>query len=149
MVSEKQNNDQKRIWAVSSGSYSDYDVHAVFSSEEKAQAYLDEYKKLDSDADLESFDFDPPVPQVITVTRVTMDKDGVVHRILKYARNIISDGVLGLMYYAPYLGNEQWAVLVINTEDEKTAIKAANEKRTQAIAMNVWGNYQATKELGL
>ena len=148
-MSEKQNNDQKRIWAVSSGSYSDYDVHAVFSSEEKAQAYLDEYKKLDSDADLESFDFDPPVPQVITVTEVIMGKDGTVHQILKVNENISCNRIGLCSYYASYRYGNDVAVWVINTEDEKTAIKAANEKRAQAIAINVWGNYYATKELGL
>lgn len=56
-----------KIWAVSSGEYSDYQVNAIFSTKERAEAYLslvygDEY----SDARVEEFPLNPDDPVTIT-----------------------------------------------------------------------------------
>ena len=54
------------VWLVSSGSYSDYRIRAVFSTEAKAQAYADWQNGPDPDAccrdrcKLEPFDLDEP-----------------------------------------------------------------------------------------
>ena len=46
-------------YAISSGSYSDYRVHAVFSSKEKAEAKLN----LFADGEIEEFPFDPEMAE--------------------------------------------------------------------------------------
>ena len=36
---------------------------------------------------------------------------------------------------------------LVDTDDEQRAIKVANEKRAQLIALNVWGDFESTCKL--
>jgi hypothetical protein len=50
----------KTVWAVVHGEYSDYHVHCIFSTKEKAKAFLEARKNTAFAGYLEEFGFDAP-----------------------------------------------------------------------------------------
>jgi hypothetical protein len=69
------------VWAVSAGSYSDYNVIAVFPSEELAEAHLAQLKEADGyyggEAFVESFPFCPePMEPTTVYTKMATVEDG-------------------------------------------------------------------------
>jgi hypothetical protein len=136
-----------KIWGISEGAYSDYGVLAIFSTEEKARAYLDEYNKIrHNDARLEEFDLDPEPPQSVTVVRVNIRKNGDVIMVSDPCREAIEN--VGFRQYGGYyrdLGLFLW--WYVQTDDQERAVKVANEKRAMLIAAGVWGDYAATHAL--
>ncbi len=52
------------VWVVTSGEYSDYGIDAIFSTEEKAEAYLAQAKLVKLDSRIEPYELDVPVPEV-------------------------------------------------------------------------------------
>ena len=129
------------IWGIESGSYSDYQVDAMFSTREKAEAYLSEYVKIIPDARLGKWELDPEPPVAIVGITVYMAKDGT-HQVGHVRQYDSVRHTIGFDYY--WAGNMHWTVA---TDDPERAVKAVNEKRTQALALNVWGNDELTKEL--
>lgn len=135
------------IWGVSSGSYSDYIVEALFSSKEKAQEFLDEYSKFDSEARLEEFDYDPEPPRAIEVIGVHIDMEGNVLRV--YDPRWVREGAVGFVGYglADVWRGPRVLIWVVPTTDKERAIKVVNEKRAIILANEAWGDPEATLAL--
>jgi len=135
------------IWGVSSGSYSDYSVEALFSSFEKAQKFLDEYSKFEPDARLEAFDYDPEPPVAIEIITVHIDMEGNVLRV--YDPRWAREGAVGFVGYglADVWRGPRVLIWVVPTTDKERAIKVANEKRAIILANEAWGDHEATLAL--
>lgn len=135
------------IWGVSSGSYSDYIVEALFSSEEKAQEFLDEYSKFEPDARLEEFDYDPEPPRAIEVIGVHIDMEGNVLRV--YDPRWVREGAVGFVGYglADVWRGPRVLIWVVPTTDKERAIKVVNEKRAIILANGAWNDADATRAL--
>jgi len=54
----------KKVYAVSSGSYSDYRVNAIFSTKELAEEFM-RYIPDNDYNDIEEYEIDPSVPDII------------------------------------------------------------------------------------
>ncbi len=119
-----------KIYVVTSGCYSDYNIEAVFSTETIAQSYIDKGIAFGADKkSIEEFELDIP-PEQWVVTRVTMMRNGIVIDITK-----IYNGRCGLWWLGETRDALTWGV---GTEDAERAIKVVNEKRTQIVALNLW-----------
>jgi len=115
----------KTVYVVTSGTYSDYGVNAIFSSKQKAQAYIDTvnnktegWQQLDEPR-IEEWLMDIPKKQWLS-TRVRMDGE---------------NEEIGFITW-DYNGNLLWGVA---TTDKRKAIKVTNEKRAWFLANNLWG----------
>lgn len=139
----------KQVFAVNSGSYSDYKVDAIFSSRELAQEYMDTVKQNDYN-EIEVYKVDPPTVDLIrrgySVWCVLMLHDGTTERIKRTENDYYNVG------YAPshsiwertkalaYKGKGIPDALnsMVWAKTEKQAVKIVNEKRVQMIANGEW-----------
>jgi hypothetical protein len=138
------------IWAVSEGSYSDYRVKAVFSSKEKAEAFLDAYKRrrFTDDPDIEEFEFDPDPPTVVPTIDVRITTGGDVVSVGAVVPLCVDD----VGYRGYWSGPGDWSgprdlVWTVQTDDPERAVKVVNEKRAMIVAADVWGKEAKTREL--
>jgi hypothetical protein len=144
-----------KIYAVSSGDYSDYHIEAIFESEELAQKYLKE--KIDElkekyGKDHEYWNEYREI-EVYILNKKKMDigyynvgmyKNGNVRNVYKRNGRIDADEeVMIKQFKEREEHNKQRINKIINclifcvsAKDEKHAIKIANERRTQLIAEN-------------
>ncbi|TET16308.1 MAG: hypothetical protein E3J81_03535 [Dehalococcoidia bacterium] len=126
----------KKVYIVTRGEYSDYDIGAVFSDTIQADAYVE----AGGGDRVEDYVLDIPYNEW-WVTFVCMDREGNVIRTYKalacYEWNKPGFGEFTRD------GRLQWRVL---TSDVKRAIKVTNEKRSQILAMNLWGQTRKAKE---
>lgn len=131
--------EQKTIYIVTEGSYSDYTIKAVFDDKELADKYASVYH----DADVEEYDINSEadkVKQGLILYSLKMLKDGTATDIytrgydtLKETQSSIHGGyVSGSLEHVLYLYVRCLA------KDEQHAIKIANEIRLQRIAGNQW-----------
>jgi hypothetical protein len=134
----------KTIYAVNSGSYSDYSIDALFSSKELAEDYMAKVKDGDYN-DIEEFQLDPPDADFIkrgySVWSVHMLKDGTTERIThgtdSYDIGNAGSHIIWKRSTAPaYRGKGVLDILISDVwaKTEKHAIKIVNEKRAQMIA---------------
>ena len=129
----------KTIYVVTRGSYSDYGIKAIFNTKELAQAYIDSFK-YDSynEMSIEEWDLNPNSKELKKGRKpyfVRMDKAGIA---TEYNHVDSSYGFNGGTVISFTLDKQSmncycWA------KDEKHAIKIANEKRVQFIALDRWG----------
>ena len=135
------------IWGVSSGSYSDYIVEALFSSKEKAQEFLDEYIKLEPEARLDEFDYDPEPPKAVQVIEVRITEKGDVVRV--FGPLWRQEGSVGFQWYGlnDYSCSTRVMSWVVATSEEERAIKVVNEKRAIILANGAWNDAYATRAL--
>jgi hypothetical protein len=135
------------IWGISEGEYDEHHVLAIFSTEDKAQAYLAEYNRIRfNHAYLEEVKLDPEPPQSVAVIEVCISNSGDV---IKAIGPFFSDAkIVGFSGYGPavYRGpSAMW--WDVETDNKEHAIEVANEKRAMLIAAGVWGDYRATRAL--
>ena len=132
----------KQIFAVTSGSYSDYRVNALFSTRAKAQAFIDAVKDSDINS-IEAYDLDPPVADLMgrgyVPWHVRMKRNGdvlstsseaSVYRVESANRTEVN--LWGAVNEA------QTLVVVCWAKSSDAAIKIANEKRAELIASGKW-----------
>ena len=122
-----------KVWIITKGQYSDYQIVRVFSKKELAE----EYAKRDYYCDIEEYPLDEPLPEAHFY--IEMKKNGDV----KTAHS--TTDVAGFRYFnygTP--PNLEW---VANTGDEQRAIKVVNEKRVQILALNIWGDDKKVREM--
>lgn len=138
----------KTIYAVSSGSYSDYRVNALFSAREKAQEFIDALTKPNSYNDfndIEEYELDSDTADMIrrgyAIWYVQMQVDGTVDRVERTSTDLFHVGEAGHRVWerskAPaYKGQGIPNLLNSNVwaKTEKAAVKIVNEKRLQMIA---------------
>lgn len=127
----------KKIYLVTQGEYSDYCVVGAFSTKEKAQKFIGENEGSGYSYDskmIEEFEIDAGEAQRaagLSYWQVSMDKAGSVTGL----DNNQHEGP-----EADYFVGTHGEILVASmwARDEKHAIKIANERRLQLIALNNW-----------
>jgi hypothetical protein len=138
----------KKIYAVSSGSYSDYRVDALFSSRKLAEEFMSLVNDNDYN-DIEEYELDPPTANLIkrgySVWRVHMLKDGTTERVErmgndKYDVTNIGHSIWERTKAPAYRGKGIPDILTstVWAKTGKQAVKIVNEKRTQMIAEGKW-----------
>ena len=148
------------IWGMSEGSYSDYQVTAIFSSKEKAEAYLDAYKRRrhTNDPNIQEFEYDPDPPEVVPTIDVRITKGGDVVSVGAVVPLCVDDVgyrgyygpaavglvVFGAIHRTAYSGDPD-LVWTVQTDDPERAVKVANEKRAMLVAADVWGQELNTR----
>lgn len=123
-----------KIFAVSTGHYSDYSVLAIFSTEEKARTFMSRFDGGEFN-EVEEYELDPAeVDTNLKSFFVRMNRDGDVME----AR---INGFVWMAFHAANGGFDINGNLIVYcfAEDEKHAAKIANEIRAQKIANNEWG----------
>jgi len=138
----------KKVYAVNSGTYSDYRVNAIFSTRKLAKEFMqlvpdDDYNEI------EEYQLDPNVPDLIrrgySIWRVLMLRDGTTEKLERREISRYNVSNIGHCIWertkAPAfkckgipdaLDSTVWA------KTEKQAIKIVNEHRTQMIANGEW-----------
>jgi hypothetical protein len=132
------------VYVITSGTYSEYKIEAVFTAKPLAEAYA---KYFGEDARIEEWPLDAPF-EIRGVCSVSMTRDG---RASTYKTHVDDPKDLGFQYYTRLTGNPyappdllQW---VVETDDEQRAIKVVNEKRAIILAHGAWGDETKTRAL--
>lgn len=132
----------EKIYVVTSGSYSDYAIDAIFTTEKKAEEYKDNFNC----DDVEIHDLDPSTV-AFHMTTVSMLKNGTTLDSYCMAHHKNLSGFVrygGSRYPCTQVDTLFWNV---NTKDKKRAIKVVNEKRIQILANECWSDIEKTKTL--
>jgi hypothetical protein len=140
---------QSKLYAVSTGCYSDYTVRAIFSNREKAQAFIDAVPYNDYN-DIEEYDLDPPTVARLkrgeSVWVVWMLRDSTAEKVWRTKIELynVTDPPSHRLWErskAPaYKGKgvQDCLVSTVWAKTEKQAVKVANEHRVQMIANGEW-----------
>jgi hypothetical protein len=129
------------IYAVTSGSYSDYSVNAVFSTREMAE----EFVNGDRGYDIEEWELDTPRDNW-TIVSVWMDKEGnVIGTPMVQAHNTDTAGFR--FFGSDIISPNPSFLYAVATDSIERAVKVCNEKRAQILAANLWGNNAGVREL--
>jgi len=135
-----QDNENKTIYVVTDGDYSDYHICGIFSDPEKAEEAKNLYSGNRDEARIEEYtlDFIPCYPQGLLYWCVEMDRDGnsTCNRRSVGNYNIESECPDGFDWQP--CGDEKHVMFHMWAKDEMHAVKIANEHRTQLIATNKW-----------
>jgi hypothetical protein len=139
----------KTIYAVNRGSYSDYSVRALFSTKEKAEAYMEEFPDGEYNA-LEEYTLDPDSVSLkakgYQLWHVLMLRDGSVERVNAQDWYFVHEAprhwIWRRTHAAAYAAKGIPDALnsTVLARDEKHAVKIANEKRVQMIADGEWND---------
>ena len=129
---------QKEIYLITAGEYSDYHIIAVFDNYRLAKNFVDSFKKDGYSCDhprIETWRLNPYKDQLDTKRKpffVTIDKHGDTTRCEK---DVSYDGFgdNGISFTFDKKINVHCFA-----KDKQHAIKIANEKRTQILAINQW-----------
>ena len=125
----------KTIYVVTSGSYSDYGIDAIFDNKELAEQYIDAFEKGGyNEKSIEEFELNPFEKQIKVGCKpyfLRMDKQGNCKEIR------VEDSSYGFGSSPKFDFNKNIYHHVF-ARDEKHAIKILNEIRFQYIAMNKW-----------
>lgn len=136
-------------YVVTSGEYSAYQIHGVFTTSENAQTYIDFVTKntdpltvstYDLDFEIEQYGLDSPQEQWTSIeVIVKKDLSATIH-----------DRNVGRPRYgwAGWSGNN-WRengefFFWVNTDNDERAIKVAIEQATQILAAGIWGDHDET-----
>lgn len=125
------------IFIVTSGSYSNYGINAVFTEKKYAEEYVKIFNILNSYDELRIEEYEAnPHQEEIKKGRypfwVQMSKDGEKLSVK------ISD-IHGKDKRISYTYDKSHINIYCYAEDKLHAIKIANEKRIELIAMDLWG----------
>jgi hypothetical protein len=128
------------IYVLTSGCYSDYQIIGVFSTQEKAQTFIEDYEKIygkNHDFNgIEIYDLD----QVIEKKRkyfVRMDRDGNIKEIYDDDWRVKNYKFGYKIYLTEYSGKYYLAIDNVCRANGMThAVKITNELRTRLIALN-------------
>lgn len=130
------------VWFVEQGSYSDYRVSGVFTTEEKAQYIADKINGTGDvyryeEASIRKVPLDPAVNELqqgLEEYQVWMLRDGTVegceHR-PKLTGYSLGGG-------EPWINNNSEMMTSVFASSEEHAVKIANERRTMMIATGEW-----------
>lgn len=121
------------VFVVTAGSYSDYRVCGIYSTREKAERAKDVFN---ADNDIEEWTLDemPECPPGLVAWRVHIQKDGAAK-----ASRTEAPVHAHWMELVPYsTSGNGGCTTEMYAADEKHAIKIANERRIQALALGTW-----------
>jgi len=128
-----------KVYIVTSGEYSDYGIDAVFSTKELAE----QAQKLVPFSNIEEYELDIGAEEMrngMFPFVVKMDREGSANAISRsdcfrqWLDKRFRETSCEFYYHSPGI-----LYCYCFAKDEKHAIKIANEKRTQLIALNRWG----------
>lgn len=130
------------IYVVTSGEYSDFRIHSVWSTKEKAEAHIKAANKYEwvLNDNIGEYELDEKT-QPVHMIKVKMLEDGTVIQLGRYINEQV--GFQWFMTFNRGL-TLSWCVA---TESEERAIKVVNEKRAQILAQNLWNNEKGVREL--
>jgi hypothetical protein len=138
---------EKRIaYIVTAGAYSDYGIIAVFSSRERAQAFINTAGSEEEQGDdaysmavIEEWEVDPVgpnLPQGLQSWHVEMTRAGDT------VRSFVNEGMhswlQAMKTVVVWLTNGNLGLNCL-ARDREHAVKVANEHRARALAENQWG----------
>jgi hypothetical protein len=127
----------KKLYVVTSGEYSDYEISAIFDTKELAEKYIDSFSLgYYTEMRIEEYDLNPNKAALKKGHKayfVRMDKDGNTKEI-----NIL-DCDYGFDDGISYTHDQKLMNVHCFAKDEKHAIKITNEKRIQVLAYDTWG----------
>ena len=136
-----------KVYAVSTGIYSDYSVVAIFTTMELAQDFMDAVPS-DYYNDVEEFDLNPDTANLIkqgySPWSVHMLRDGTTEKVSRYepsAHNTASEFNIWRRSKAmAYKGKgiKDALACYVMAKSAEHAIKIVNEKRIQMIANGEW-----------
>ena len=130
-----------KVYIVTSGSYSDYRICEVFSTKEKAEAYIAKFDSAWDFNEIEDWEVDDG-DRAVKYLRVSMNVNGDTlwfNKECDLPENISKD-----VFFVKRARDGSEAINVeVVTEDKKRAVKVTNEIRTELIAMNIWGDQKA------
>jgi hypothetical protein len=129
----------KKIFVVTSGCYSDYGINAVFSTRELAEEFIKDFPSRYGDENIiEEYPLDLKLPQPKGNRQgfyIMMLKDGNCEYVRK-ENSFHKEFFTGEISYGY---DNSWMNIYVFANDEQHAIKIANEKRGELIAMDLWG----------
>lgn len=135
----------KTVYAVNTGCYSDYRVVALFSTKEKAQAFMAAVPDRNYN-DIEEFLLDPPTADLARrgywQWDISMLRDGTVEYAAK-ADTVCSSHIVAPHRHWVWRRSQNTTQpdclrSAVMAKDEKHAIKIASEHRVQLIATGQW-----------
>lgn len=121
------------LYVCTSGIYSEYGIDAIFDDKELAENYKNSFSK---NIDIEEWDLNPHKDDLKNKRIpffIRMTKDGKVEDIK--SKDIYFNSVMEITFS---VGRDSM-VLYIFADNEEHAIKIANEKRFQILALDRWG----------
>lgn len=138
----------KKIYAVNSGSYSDYRIVALFSTPELAQEFMDAVPDSDYNR-VEEFDLNPDTADLIkrgySLWTVHMLMGGDTERVERQDLSLYGIGDVGHRIWRrtqglAYAGKGIPDILTstVWAKSENQAVKIVNEHRAQMIASGEW-----------
>lgn len=138
----------KKIYAVNSGSYSDYRIVALFSTPELAQEFMDAVPDSDYNR-VEEFDLNPDTADLIkrgySLWTVHMLMGGDTERVERQDLSLYGIGDVGHRIWrrtqAPAYAGKGIPDILTSTvwaKSENQAVKIVNEHRAQMIASGEW-----------
>lgn len=132
------------IYIVTSGTYSEYHIERVCSTKELAEqivASMPEYMREDASVEEYELDaLDDYIRQGLRKYRIQMERDGTVSRCdLDWPHSGETyAAVIKHSYDGTSVVKKPNLIVLCLAKDEAHAIKIANEKRAEIIAMNQW-----------
>jgi len=127
----------EKVYIVTSGCYSDYQINAVYSKEGDAEEYC---RRGGEDYGVETYILDEPIPD--SYISVRMDIKG---RMIDTSSSV--GGSPGLISFINGIRTAEYMRWMVRTDDIQRAVKVVNEKRTQILALNIWGDEEKIREL--
>lgn len=143
----------KTIWVVEQGEYSDYRVVGIFTTKCNAQKVMDALNNGTDEGDygratIDEWGLDPSVAELnqgMSIFVVRMRKDGFTEESYAQELSFFTLGRVGARIWrrsqiqlAGYAGMPDVLEAFVWATDEKHAVKIANEKRIEFIAMGKW-----------
>lgn len=142
-----------KVYVVTSGEYSDYHIDGMFSTEELAQKFIDSFKRHEyTEMDIEEWELDvhkDALSQGYLPFRVSMRQNGDVmsceHEDSSYGFHSETprDSFHSTVWNDQ--GAPKYMVSHVYAKDQQHAIKIANERRGQYLALNRWGKGDGDK----
>ena len=136
---------KRKVYVVTSGAYSEYELEAIFSSKEKAEEFMRMLPKGRPEYnDVEEYDLDSGVVDHVKkghfIWQIAMERDGSVVEVNKKDNECWS--LCGPLEVVEQRGRgrdaEKRLVGAVWAKTWKQAIKIANDKRAQLIASGGW-----------
>ena len=119
-----------KIYIVSSGSYSDYYIEAVFSTREKAKEYID-HKGLGFE--IEEHEMDEPFDKGVKLWEVVLDWNKF--DVIRCTTHEQAPPYVGYVLYHRNCINRESLEILVRADTVQRAIKAASEKLRQVKAL--------------
>jgi len=132
-----------KVYIVSEGCYSDYQILAVFSDGEEAE----EFAGIHSDAGVEEWELDKSDSDW-PVIKVIMRENGDVHTHWAYGGDCTGFEKFDKWTIAPNFTKAELVLSwVVRTHNPQTAYKVVAEKHAEIIAADAWGDDAKVKQL--